>query len=278
MSIWVLTDRPDHEVVKAVISELRRKHVVVAVDAATSFATDDELRDVDVALLKAHSPAAISLARRLQQLGAEVVNSADPTEQVLDRIRMAEVAQHAGLPFASTVLAGVLADLEAGAVPYPLIVKSQISSRHDLVAAVDNEVGLSALTVRWADEPVIVQRKIQNDGWDHKVWVAGERTFYGRRRSPIDGAVGQAEERTLDDLGETAHELSRAVGEAYDLSVFGVDFLFTSEGPIIVDVNAFPGFRGMTGAADAIASVAIEAYRSRCARDEQKPGVYRDGR
>ena len=36
--------------------------------------------------------------------------------------------------------------------------------------------------------------------------------------------------------------------EAFGLQAYGVDLLLTSEGPVVVDVNAFPGFRSMPDA------------------------------
>jgi len=36
------------------------------------------------------------------------------------------------------------------------------------------------------------------------------------------------------------------------LRLYGVDLLVTEHGPIIVDVNSFPGFRGVPGADDAL--------------------------
>ncbi|MGR7001931.1 hypothetical protein ACU686_34410 [Yinghuangia aomiensis] len=42
------------------------------------------------------------------------------------------------------------------------------------------------------------------------------------------------------------------------MSVYGVDLLAAPVGPVVVDVNAFPGFQGVTGAPEALAELAAE--------------------
>jgi ribosomal protein S6--L-glutamate ligase len=42
-----------------------------------------------------------------------------------------------------------------------------------------------------------------------------------------------------------------------------VDVLLTPEGPVVVDVNAFPGVRGQDGAPRALADLALRAAQRR---------------
>lgn len=61
-----------------------------------------------------------------------------------------------------------------------------------------------------------------------------------------------------------ARELARRVGAATGLEVYGADVLVGDDGPRVVDVNAFPGFRGVPDAAEAVARhVLVVARRSR---------------
>jgi ribosomal protein S6--L-glutamate ligase len=39
-------------------------------------------------------------------------------------------------------------------------------------------------------------------------------------------------------------EVALRAGAALGLNLFGVDLLVTDRGPVVIDVNAFPGFRG----------------------------------
>ena len=45
------------------------------------------------------------------------------------------------------------------------------------------------------------------------------------------------------------------VGRVFGLRLYGVDLLMTEQGPIVVDVNSFPGFRGVVGADSALISL-----------------------
>ena len=41
----------------------------------------------------------------------------------------------------------------------------------------------------------------------------------------------------------------------FDLLLYGLDLVITEKGPVIVDVNSFPGFRGVPGADSALVSL-----------------------
>lgn len=51
------------------------------------------------------------------------------------------------------------------------------------------------------------------------------------------------------DLANIAH----LAGKALSLEIYGVDILHGPHGSTIIDVNPFPGFRGITDAAELIA-------------------------
>ncbi len=48
-----------------------------------------------------------------------------------------------------------------------------------------------------------------------------------------------------------------AVGGTLHLDIYGVDVVEGPDGPVLVDVNAFPSCRGVPGAARAIAGVLL---------------------
>ncbi|MGH3087572.1 MAG: ATP-grasp domain-containing protein [Rubrobacteraceae bacterium] len=101
------------------------------------------------------------------------------------------------------------------------------------------------------DGPYLVQEYVPGDGWDRKLYVAGSRAHGLLKRSPphVDSG-GRGEQFSLDvELAD----LSRLVGEALGLEVYGVDFIEGPAGPSIIDVNPFPGFKGVRDAADSIA-------------------------
>ncbi|MCQ4042540.1 phosphotransferase [Streptantibioticus rubrisoli] len=260
MRVCLLTHHAEHPLLAALPHLLGRRHRVTVFDA-----DDPDCGDLgptaDLYLLKSHSPRAVSLARRLERLGGRVVNGADATERCLDRGQMADLARRSGLPFPNTRRLARLSDLAHASAPgFPLIVKSRASRCGDLVARLDRPEQVRALEGDWADEPVVVQELVANDGLDHKLWVIGERVFAGLRGSPLDGVASKVT-RMLDPWRLPAGwlDLTRTVGEVFGLRIYGVDILDTGDGPMVVDVNPFPGCRGVPGAPRALATFVRQA-------------------
>ncbi|MFF2080746.1 RimK family alpha-L-glutamate ligase [Kitasatospora sp. NPDC058162] len=215
----------------------------------------------DVYLLKARTPQALALARELERRGAAVVNSAAATELCQDRVRMAELARGAGLPFAATLAAGPMGELPDQ--DYPFVVKSRHSRRHDLVALVDGAARLRELAGRWPQEEVVTQPYVPGNGWDQKLWVVDGQVFAARRRSELSSGDGESGSAGEWEPSARRAALALRVGEVFGLQVYGVDLLDGVAEPVIVDVNAFPGVRGRPGAPEALAGLALRVAGER---------------
>jgi ribosomal protein S6--L-glutamate ligase len=59
----------------------------------------------------------------------------------------------------------------------------------------------------------------------------------------------------INELPTEWVQIVQAIGKAFDLRLYGIDLLMTTQGPIIIDVNSFPGFRGVPGADDALVAL-----------------------
>jgi ribosomal protein S6--L-glutamate ligase len=251
MKICVLVDRRGHPVLEALARELARRGdaTVAAVQVGATPPPDD----ADVYLLKSRTEAALSAARRAELRGASVLNTVAATSACLDRVHMGQRLRAAGLPFPATLSAPALDCLQRPR--WPLIVKSRRSRRGDLVRLVSSHAELARLASAWAGEEVIVQRVVRQDGWEHKVWVIGDRCYAARRRPRCGEQDDDGDVRIpCEQLPEALQELARAVGRAFGLELYGVDVLAGAQGPVIVDVNAFPGFRCVPAAHAALAA------------------------
>ncbi|WP_406730240.1 RimK family alpha-L-glutamate ligase [Streptomyces sp. NBC_01794] len=258
MRIGLITPEPGHPLLAATAALLVPEHQVQTLDPRTVGEVPGPL--ADVYLLKSRTPRALAIARDLEQLGATVVNSAAATALCQDRTAMAELTRRAGLPFASTRTFTTLAQLASGPrLPGPVVVKSRHSRRHDLVARLDNDTQLRELAAAWPQEPVVVQEFAPNSGWDHKLWAIGDQLFAALRRSELSpGGSGPTLSLTPDNLPPGWPALVRRVGEVFELDVYGVDIIDTGDGaPLIVDINAFPGIRGQSGAPEALAALTL---------------------
>lgn len=100
------------------------------------------------------------------------------------------------------------------------------------------------------DGPYVVESFVPNDGLDRKLYVAGDAVFGLLKPSTLlVEHGGPAVPFAVDDvLGEVALRAAEAVG----LHLCGIDVLLADRGPVVVDVNPFPGFRGIPGAPAAV--------------------------
>ncbi len=263
--VCLVTERTDHPVLIAALELISRRHPARVLDASGLSAAEAnrELRSpAAVYLLKSRSAAALDLGRRLESAGAIVVNSPAATEVCLDRELMAERMAAAGLPFPQTATCDDLAalgDSLPGRLRFPLLVKSARSRRGDLVARVERQEELAALATGWGSEPVVLQEFIAGDGWDTKIWVIGETLHAARRRSPLEtGASGSAKQNLPlpgNRLPAELEWMGREVGRCFGLLLYGVDILHADRGSVVVDVNAFPGFRGVPEAPSLLAGL-----------------------
>lgn len=268
MKICLLTESTPSPVLTSALDLIARQHTVVDCDTAVldaGFARRPEhLRDVGLYLLKARSEPAQAYARDAQRHGAKVVNSPAGTAAALDRATMAIRLFRAGIPAprccsATTLwhLADALLSDDLQPAPnWPLVVKSRRSRRGDLVTRIDSAQDLMALLPDWADEPVIAQEFMANDGFDLKFWVIGDHITVARRPSALEQR-STAHDRALDprEIAPDWLSIVRNAGAALDLEIFGVDVLVTDRGPSVIDVNAFPGFRSAADADLALADL-----------------------
>jgi ribosomal protein S6--L-glutamate ligase len=250
MKIHLLAESFLNPVLTTVVEELACEHEVAVFDSRTlpaGYGWEPGLAEPpDVVLLKSRSPEARRVAQMAELAGSLVVNSPAATTAALDRAATAEALERAGVPAPRSWSVRAMRDLAYGEpLPWPLVIKSRISSRRDFVRLVSSREELVALLPEWGDEPVVAQEFAANDGFDIKVWVIGADLSAARRRSALESSDKSSDE--LLDPADLPEEWTRAVrdaGAALGLQLYGVDLLITGGRPVVVDVNAFPGFRG----------------------------------
>jgi ribosomal protein S6--L-glutamate ligase len=258
--ITLVSDRPDNPVLSAMLEELNPHRVAVlsAEDADPAALAAHEARALaDVYLLEAHSPAALDLARRLELCGGLVVNGSAATGACQDRVLMARRLAGAGLPSPRTWSVPTLGRARRllAALHFPLVIKSRHRRPGDLVTRVHGAEELEALMPQWGGEPVILQQCEHTDAWDVKLWVVGGHAFAAHRPAPrVAGASREVLPIAPGDLPAAWVAATLRAGREFDLSLYGIELLLTARGPAIVDVDAFPGYRGVPGAAAALAA------------------------
>ncbi len=269
MHICLIMDNPEtprHPVIGAALRKLSVHHTVRLLDVrgltnVQSLEQEQLNPQADLYLLKSHAPQALDLASQLEARGAQVINSWASSVACQDRVLMTQRMTRAGLPWPDSFAFSSLQELLSQHdllvdFAFPLIIKSHYSHRGDLVSKIDTLEELQALAPQWASEPIVLQKFAENDGWDIKLWVIDQHIFAARRRAFLEPGTSKEDvvipsEELPQEWGEIVHE----IGRIFDLQLFGVDLLMSDDGPIIVDVNSFPGFRGVPGADDALVAL-----------------------
>lgn len=269
MNICLIMDNPEtprHPVIGVALQKLSQTHNVRLLDVREltgeqAIIQEQSHPQADLYLLKSHAPQALDLAHHLEQHGALVVNSWASSVSCQDRVLMSERMKLAHLPWPRTqhfTSLGSLLEQPAllAALSFPCIIKSYYSHRGDLVGKIDSPAELQALAPTWNKEPVVIQDFAAGDGWDIKLWVIDQQIFAARRRTPLEpNAPKEDIPLSAEELPSDWAHITLEIGRVFDLRLYGVDLLMSEQGPIIVDVNSFPGFRGVPGADDALVAL-----------------------
>jgi ribosomal protein S6--L-glutamate ligase len=241
------------------VTALRNRGLAVQiVHAETGLHRLDRRPAWDLVVLKSGSAAALHLAAAAEAYGIPSVNSAEATRLAQDRLAAMAILLQAGLPVPPARLAWLAAGRRPPTTERPVIVKAARGSQGaGLWEAAAGE--LEPLAERLPPGPYLVMEHAEHAGDDLKVFAAGawlaaiERPFPARTLAEKRG-------RPLPVPAEAA-EVARAAGELLGLTCFGCDFVRTADSWRLVDVNAFPGYKGAAGAPAALAAAVARAAR-----------------
>lgn len=240
-----------------VIELLRRHGATVDVIYPDESLTDlSRVRvEHDLYVLKSGTGRALSLAGALHAQGAAILNPYPVAAALRDKVVATRALQAAGVPVPETWVAGQAAELAPFLESGALVVKPYRGSQGQGVQVVRTAAELAAIPPQ--DGFVFAQRHHAPDGPDCKLYCVGERVFGVSRIWPpetYEDKVGRPL-RVSRDLREIALRCGRAVGA----TLFGVDVVMSAGRPWVVDMQAFPGFKGVPDAAQHLATAIFEA-------------------
>lgn len=99
--------------------------------------------------------------------------------------------------------------------------------------------------------PYLVEERLAADGTDRKLYLAGRAVRGLLKPSTLDGPHTTSGTPFVPDAAQLG--LAARAQRALGVHLVGVDLLHTPGGPVVVDVNGFPGFRGIPDAAELVA-------------------------
>ena len=217
-------------------------------------ASDEINADHDMYVLKSHTDLSLGLAGVLYTRGARLLNPYPSCALTQNKIIVSRLLREAGVPAPRTWVTGDLSLLRDLAAATPLIIKPYMGHRGAGIVKVNHPDELLSMTA--PDYPIIVQEFIPGSGEDLKVYVVGDQV-YGVQK-PFSETSFTVPGRPVD-ISEEVRDLSRRVGRACGLGLYGLDIIEGSNGPYVVDVNYFPGYKGVPNAARMIADY-IDGY------------------
>ena len=218
----------------------------------------------DLYVLKASSSLAMSFAGALHSIGAPVLNPYPVAALLRDKIITERVLRNAGVPTPETFVADRAEHLAPLLVQGPLVIKPYRGSRGRGVRVVWDADELDEMSPH--DGPLFAQRYQKPEGLDHKIYCIGTQLFGVERVWPAmtyEQKVGRPFTIT-PELRDIALRCSRAFG----VDLLGIDVVFSGNKPYVVDVNSFPGFKGVPDAALRLADYIFSAAERQI--DERK--------
>lgn len=242
---------------------LRRRghHVACSIPEEELLGLHEASAPCDLYLLKSYTELSLSMAGVLSARGASLINPYHGCVSARNKIVCYQVLKEAGVPVPDSWITGDPEMLKPLLQRGPIIVKPHMGWRGEGIRIVCKPEEIDSLP-RFTSPP-LVQEYIQNDGEDLRLYVAGEEVFGIRKRFSSTSFARDGEPVAVSP---ELRRIALSCGRAFGLRLYGLDIIEGADGPKVVDVNYFPGYKGVPGAADAV-SDCIEA----CARSAAAP-------
>jgi len=210
--------------------------------------------DCDLYLLKSGTEAALSFAGALHVAGAKILNPYPSVVAMRDKIISTKTLQLADAPLPETWFASKPEQLAGLLKEGPVVIKPfWAASQGRGVQTIKTEEELA--TVTGEDGVIFAQRYHQPDGRDHKLYVIGDQVFGVRRVWPpltLEDKLGEP-----FDVPDEMREIALGCGRAFGVGLYGVDLITSGGKSYIVDINTFPGFKGVPKAAELLADYVL---------------------
>ncbi|MCL2085955.1 RimK family alpha-L-glutamate ligase [Candidatus Saccharibacteria bacterium] len=195
-----------------------------------------------------------AILRQMEMQGLYTVSSSIAISRARDKIRAAQIMVRSGVPTPKTVFSRDTADIDGliDEIGLPVIIKLAYGTHgNGVVLAESRKTAKSALQAFYITNEdgtsVLVQEFIEESaGTDIRAFVVGSEVVASMKRQSLDdefrsnlhkGGEGMPVELTPEEE-RVAISASRAMG----LNVSGVDLMRSNRGPLVLEVNASPGF------------------------------------
>ena len=219
------------------------------------------------------SEHSLALIRHLEASGALVINGSAAIEVARDKLRTLQLLAQEGLPVPRTAFAPDPAYLRAALESVggaPVVMKLPRGTQgKGVMRAHDVEEAQAISEVMWnLQRDAIVQEYVEDARkGDLRIIVVGGEVVAAVRRRASRGEFRTNLHRggTVKKASPTrrASELAKSAVRLCGLEIAGVDLLETKRGPLVLEVNAAPGFEGVERAGGPEVALVIIDYVER---------------
>lgn len=200
--------------------------------------------DYDLYVLKSATELVWSVAGALHAIGARILNPYPAAALMRDKIVATRILIEAGVPTPETYVTAHPDQLATLLDDGALVVKPHRGAQGRGVSKIWDADELGNLAS--GDWPLFAQRYYRPQGLDRKIYCIGGQLFGVERVWPA---------RTYEEkLGRPftitpeLHDIALRTGRAFGVDLYGVDVIESDGRWYVVDVNSFPGFKGVPDA------------------------------
>jgi ribosomal protein S6--L-glutamate ligase len=201
--------------------------------------------EYDLYVLKAGTTSALAYAGVLDLAGARILNPYAVVTQMKDKVLASRILADAGVPAPEAFIASDARKFGPLLSQGPLVIKPYLGGSQgrgvEIIRTIEELASLAS-----EQGLMFAQRYHLPEGRDHKIYRIGDDVFGVRRVWPA---------RTLEDkLGEpfeltpAMKEITALCGDAFGIDLYGLDIVVSDDREYVVDINTFPGFKGVPGA------------------------------
>jgi RimK family alpha-L-glutamate ligase len=188
---------------------------------------------------------------RLRRLGLYVINPPEAIEHCVDKYDILTILEENGLPVPRTAVTenadeALRAFEDLGG---DVVVKPVFGSRGVGATRInDREVASTAFTaIRFYHGVIYLQEFVHHGSSDIRAFVVGNRVVAAMRRVAQDWKTNysQGARPVAISLDKQLEEIAVKSAELVECRIAGVDILESPRGPVIVEVNSQPGWKGL---------------------------------
>lgn len=239
--------------------------------------------DYDLYVFKSHSPLAESIAAAAHYRGCTLLNEYPATMKVRDKILMCTMLLQAGIPTPRTFVTDSVEALRRVVREMPIVVKPYRGRRGVGIDVCMDEGEFDALVSRriaeavgaaegddvagggedgtaLGDRLVFAQAYEEHEPFDYKAYAIGDFIHAIKRVFPATTKEEKEGTPVGDDTELT--DLVRRCGTLFGLELYGVDLVKTPKGYSVIEVNCFPGYKGVPDGGARISGFILERARA----------------